>query len=98
MFESYVTPLLKRLLNRYLHDVDVDQIPLLGGDIVITNVSLRVDVIQSLIPIPLPFEISGGVVKTLTVRIPWTGLQSSSIQVELNQVEITLQPWETRRR
>jgi hypothetical protein len=98
MFESYVTPLLKRLLNRYLHDVDVDQIPLLGGDIVITNVSLRVDVIQSLIPIPLPFEISSGVVKTLTVRIPWTGLQSTSIQVELNQVEITLQPWETRRR
>ena len=98
MFEGYVTPLLKRLLNRYLHDVDVDQIPLLGGDIVITNVSLRVDVIQSLIPIPLPFEISSGVVKTLTVRIPWTGLQSSSIQVELNQVEVTLQPWETRRR
>jgi hypothetical protein len=98
MFEGYVTPLLKRLLNRYLHDVDVDQIPLLGGDIVITNVSLRVDVIQSLIPITLPFEISSGVVKTLTVRIPWTGLQSSSIQVELNQVEVTLQPWETRRR
>jgi hypothetical protein len=98
MFEGYVTPLLKRLLNRYLHDVDVDQIPLLGGDIVITNVSLRVDVIQSLIPIQLPFEISSGVVKTLTVRIPWTGLQSSSIQVELNQVEITLHPWETRRR
>jgi hypothetical protein len=98
MFEGYVAPLLKRLLNRYLHDVDVDQIPLLGGDIVITNVSLRVDVIQSLIPIQLPFEISSGVVKTLTVRIPWTGLQSSSIQVELNQVEITLQPWENRRR
>jgi hypothetical protein len=98
MFEGYVTPLLKRLLNRYLHDVDVDQIPLLGGDIVITNVSLRVDVIQSLIPVQLPFEIGSGVVKTLTVRIPWTGLQSSSIQVELNQVEITLQPWENRRR
>ena len=98
MFEGYVTPLLKRLLNRYLHDVDVDQIPLLGGDIVITNVSLRVDVIQSLIPVQLPFEIGSGVVKTLTVRIPWTGLQSSSIQVELNQVEITLQPWENSRR
>lgn len=98
MFEGYVTPLLKRLLNRYLHDVDVDQIPLLGGDIVITNVSLRVDVIQSLIPVQLPFEISSGVVKTLTVRIPWTRLQSASIQVELNQVEITLQPWESRRR
>lgn len=46
VLESYISPLLKRYLSSFFLDIDAENIPLLGGDIRLSNLALNTRSIQ----------------------------------------------------
>ena len=64
------------------------QLSIWGGDVVLTNLKLRLDVIENLLK--LPFTIQSGHIHELRIHIPWLALGSESVQVTISTIEISL--------
>ncbi|XP_061177950.1 intermembrane lipid transfer protein VPS13B-like [Saccostrea echinata] len=87
--ESYITPLLMGYVDKYVKLRHEDfQLSLWGGDAVLNNLDLRLDVIEKAIQLPIIFK--SGHIHELRIHVPWTKLGSEPIVITINTIECIL--------
>lgn len=87
--ESYISPLLMGYIDKYvkLHQEDF-QLSLWGGDAVLNNLDLRLDVIEKAVHLPIVFK--SGHIHELRIHVPWTKLGSEPVVITINTIECIL--------
>ncbi|XP_072572926.1 intermembrane lipid transfer protein VPS13B isoform X4 [Paramormyrops kingsleyae] len=90
MLESYVTPLLMSYVNRYIKNLKPSdlQLSLWGGDVVLSKLELRLDVLEQ--ELKLPFTFLSGHIHELRIHVPWTKLGSEPVVITINTMECIL--------
>nr|XP_005173614.1 vacuolar protein sorting-associated protein 13B [Danio rerio] len=90
MLESYVSPLLMSYVNRYIKNLKPSdlQLSLWGGDVVLSKLDLRLDVLEQ--ELKLPFTFLSGHIHELRIHVPWTKLSSEPVVVTINTMECIL--------
>ncbi|KAK3589215.1 hypothetical protein CHS0354_020076 [Potamilus streckersoni] len=87
--ESYIAPLLMGYVDKYIKLRPEDfQLSLWGGDVVLNNLDLRLDVIEKAIQLPIVF--SSGHIHELRIHVPWTKLGSEPVVITINTIECIL--------
>jgi vacuolar protein sorting-associated protein 13B len=88
--ESYITPLILSRVEKYVKNVRTEdsQVSLWGGDVSLTNLDLRLDVLEE--EFRLPFRLVSGHIHELQIHVPWTRLQSEPIVLTINTIECVL--------
>lgn len=91
MFEKLIEKILLAKLGKFIAGLDKDQlkVALWSGDITLENVRLKPD---ALLMLQLPLVLALGVVKRLVVKVPWTRLGSSSVQISLEGLYAIVAP------
>jgi vacuolar protein sorting-associated protein 13B len=64
------------------------QLSLWGGDVVLNNLDLRLDVIEKAMHLPIVF--SSGHIHELRIHVPWTKLGSEPVVITINTIECIL--------
>ena len=74
MLESYITPILMSFVEKYIKNITPADLnlSLWGGDVVLKNLEMKLDVLENELHLPLTFL--SGRVHELTIHIPWTSL------------------------
>ncbi|XP_015213385.2 intermembrane lipid transfer protein VPS13B isoform X1 [Lepisosteus oculatus] len=90
MLESYVTPLLMSYVNRYIKNLKPSdlQLSLWGGDVVLSKLELKLDVLEQ--ELKLPFTFLSGHIHELRIHVPWTKLGSEPVVITINTMECIL--------
>ncbi len=90
MFEKYLTPLLMSYVDKYIKNIRPDDLnlSLWGGDVVLKNLELRLDVLEQEAVFPVTFL--SGRIHELIIHIPWSALASAPVQVTVNTLEFVL--------
>ncbi|KAJ8288379.1 hypothetical protein COCON_G00010380 [Conger conger] len=90
MLESYVTPLLMSYVNRYIKNLKPSdlQLSLWGGDVVLSKLDLKLDVLEQ--ELKLPFTFLSGHIHELRIHVPWTKLGSEAVVITINTMECIL--------
>jgi hypothetical protein len=89
---AYLSSLLREQLRQYLDDgTQLEALGVLGSEIVLHKIELRLDALKRLVPVPPGFAITRGFVRELRIIIPWTALFSQAISVKLDTVECVLE-------
>lgn len=92
--ESYITPLLMGYLDKYVKlRPDDFQLSLWGGDAVLYNLDLRLDIIEKAMQLPIVFQ--SGHIHELRLHVPWTKLGSDPVVVTINTIECILKVRDT---
>lgn len=88
--ESYVTPLLMTYVNKYIKNLKPSdlQLSLWGGDVVLSKLELKLDVLEQ--ELKLPFTFLSGHIHELRIHVPWTKLGSEAVVVTINTMECIL--------
>ncbi|XP_074656098.1 intermembrane lipid transfer protein VPS13B-like [Tubulanus polymorphus] len=86
--ESYITPLLMGYIDKYVKLRPEDMQLSLWGDIVLTNLDLRLDAIEHAINLPITFK--SGHIHELRLHVPWTSLGSEPVVITINTIECVL--------
>jgi vacuolar protein sorting-associated protein 13A/C len=91
MFEALLERLLLSKLGKFISGLDREslRVAVWQGDITLHNVQLSPD---SLLRFQLPFILAVGCISELTIRIPWTRLTSSPIEITLDGLYVLLRP------
>lgn len=91
MLESYITPLLMSYVDKYIKNLKPSDLSLSlwGGDVVLYNLELRLDVLEKELMLPITF-LSGKIHK-LQIHIPWTKLGSEPVEITINTLECIVQ-------
>ncbi|XP_041648797.1 vacuolar protein sorting-associated protein 13B-like isoform X2 [Cheilinus undulatus] len=90
MLESYVTPLLMSYVNKYIKNLKPSdlQLSLWGGDVVLSKLDLKLDVLEQ--ELMLPFTFMSGHIHELRIHVPWTKLGSEPVVITINTMECIL--------
>lgn len=64
------------------------QLSLWGGDAVLYNLDLRLDIIEKAIQLPIVFQ--SGHIHELRLHVPWTKLGSDPVVITINTIECIL--------
>ena len=90
MLEGYITPLLTSYLDKYVRNLKPSdlQLSFWGGDAVLRNLELRVDVLEREMHVPLEF--TSGRIRELTLHIPWNAIASSPVEVTIKDLELVV--------
>lgn len=88
--KGYVTQTLQFYLSKYIEGVHLDGLGVFGEDIVLHDLELKKDVLQSSLDIPPRFDFTRGFIRELRILIPWTKLLSQPIEIKLNTIELIL--------
>uniref|UniRef100_A0A3Q2QXD0 Vacuolar protein sorting 13 homolog B n=1 Tax=Fundulus heteroclitus TaxID=8078 RepID=A0A3Q2QXD0_FUNHE len=90
MLESYVTPLLMSFVNKYIKNLKPSdlQLSLWGGDVVLSKLDLKLDVLEQ--ELKLPFTFMSGHIHELRIHVPWTKLGSEPVVITINTMECIL--------
>uniref|UniRef100_A0A7N6B3G8 Vacuolar protein sorting 13 homolog B n=1 Tax=Anabas testudineus TaxID=64144 RepID=A0A7N6B3G8_ANATE len=90
MLESYVTPLLMSYVNKYIKNLKPTdlQLSLWGGDVVLSKLDLKLDVLEQ--ELKLPFTFMSGHIHELRIHVPWTKLGSEPVVITINTMECIL--------
>lgn len=93
MFEALLEKVLLNKLGKFILGLDREKlkIAIWKGDITLHDVRLNP---ASLLKLQLPFILSFGVVSELVIRIPWTKLLTSPIEISLDGLYVLLTPQE----
>ena len=90
MLEGYITPLLMSYIDKYVRNIKPSDLKLSfwGGDAVLRNLELRLDVLERELGIPL--EIKSGCIRELTLHLPWNAIGSSPVEVTIKDLEFVV--------
>ncbi|CAG0916557.1 unnamed protein product [Notodromas monacha] len=88
--ESYVTPLILSYVEKYIKNLrpEDSQVSLWGGEVVFSNLDLRLGVLEE--EFQLPFSFVNGHIHELRIQVPWTRLATEPIIVTVNTLECVL--------
>ncbi|KAK3753814.1 hypothetical protein QZH41_018464 [Actinostola sp. cb2023] len=91
MLETYITPLLMSYVDKYIRNLKPSDLSLSiwGGDVVLYNLELRLDVLEKELHLPVTF-LSGKIHK-LQIHVPWTKLLSEPVEITINTIECVIQ-------
>ncbi|EDO30905.1 predicted protein, partial [Nematostella vectensis] len=91
MLETYITPLLMSYVDKYIKNLKPSDLSLSiwGGDVVLYNLELNLDVIEKELQLPITF-LSGRIHK-LQIHVPWTKLGSEAVKITINTLECVVQ-------
>lgn len=90
MLESYITPMLMSYISKYVKNLKPSdlQVSFWGGDAVLRNLELRLDVLERELSYPL--EIKSGHVRELVLHIPWNAILSKPVEAVIKDVEFVV--------
>lgn len=90
MLESYITPVLMSYISKYVKNLKPSdlQVSFWGGDAVLRNLELRLDVLEQELRYPL--EIRSGRIRELVLHIPWNAILSKPVEAIIKDVEIVM--------
>ena len=87
--DTYIAPLIMGYIDEYVKLRPEDfQISLWGGDASLTNLDLRLDVIEHMFPFPV--SLTNGHIHELRIHVPWTNFGSESVVITINTIECVL--------
>lgn len=88
---SAIAKVLNKVLGDFVEGLSPEQLNLsvFSGEIQLTNLRLKKEALQNL---GLPFKISAGHLGKLFMKIPWTSLATSPLQVEVENVYGLISP------
>ena len=90
MLEGYITPLLMSYIDKYVKNIKPSDLKLSfwGGDAVLRNLELRLDVLEKELKYPL--NIKSGRIRELTLHIPWNAIASQPVEVAIKDIEFVV--------
>lgn len=85
-----MTPILMSYVNRYIKNLKPSdlQLSLWGGDVVLSKLELKLDVLEQ--ELKLPFTFLSGHIHELRIHVPWTKLGSEPVVITINTMECIL--------
>ena len=88
---GYLTELILEQLSYFIRkdSLNVDQLTI-GGNLILYNLELKLDVLRETLGVPLTFDISRGFIKKLSVTIPWTNLFGQPIELLIDTILIVI--------
>ncbi|WAR06888.1 VP13A-like protein [Mya arenaria] len=91
MFEGVVSYLLNKVLGKYVQNLDAAnlRVSIFSGDVELRDLKLKTEALAEL---KLPIEVKAGYIGYIKVDIPWTGLFSSSVIVNVEDVYLLAGP------
>ena len=91
MLEGYITPLLMSYIDKYIKNIKPSdlQVSFWGGDAVLRNLELRLDVLENELA-GFPLEIQSGKIRELTIHLPWNAIASTSVEVTIQDLELVM--------
>ena len=77
-------------IDKYVKNIKPSDLKLSfwGGDVVLRNLELRLDVLEKELKYPLKFK--SGCIRELTVHIPWNAITSQSVEVTIKDIEFVI--------
>ncbi len=98
MLEGYITPLLMSYIDRYVKNIKPSDLRLSfwGGDAVLRNLELRLDVLERELHYPVQFR--SGRIQELLLHIPWSAIVSRPVEVVIKDIEFVLKLKDVRSR
>ena len=90
VLEQTVGALITRLLGSYIENIDLSALRLsvFGGDVVLRNLELKLEVLRRDFAAGLPIEFQRGFVREIRIHIPWLKLASEPIELTIDTVEL----------
>lgn len=85
--KSAVASVLNKVLGEFCEDLDTDNlnIGLFSGTVVLQDITIKRSAIERM---GFPFSIQSGFLRRVFVRIPWTSLTSSPLQIEISGLHL----------
>uniref|UniRef100_A0A0G4FFP3 Uncharacterized protein n=1 Tax=Chromera velia CCMP2878 TaxID=1169474 RepID=A0A0G4FFP3_9ALVE len=68
MLETILTRIILHYANQYIKDIQTESFSLWSGDIALQNLELKLDVLQNILKVPEPFELTRGFIKELRIQ------------------------------
>ena len=91
LYQQTVTRLVLGYFRQYIDNIEADfQLSLWGGDVVLNDLDLRLEVLNQQLGIDAPFAITRGFIKELKIRIAWSSITSTPVEIHLSSVQLTL--------
>ena len=89
--------LITHYASKYIDNLDLSALRLsvFGGDVVLRNLELRLEVLRREFATDLPIKFRRGFVREIRIHIPWLKLASEPIEITIDTIEIVaslLQP------
>lgn len=86
-----VADILNKVLGAYIEDLDTKHLNLsiLKGELQLGKVNLKKEIFND---IGFPFKLKYGYIGNLYVRIPWTSMTSSPLQIEMSEMFVICEP------
>ena len=91
MLDRFVAHVVAPYLDKYVKDLNRDHVTvsILSGNVVLHNLELRRNALREL---KLPICVKRGVIRKLTVYIPWARMRTDRLRVEIDGIDITVHP------
>lgn len=91
MFEGVVAGILNRFLGKYVQDLDTENlnVGIFSGDVNLTDLKLKPEALYEL---DLPIDVKIGTVGRVNLQIPWAGLYTQPVIVNIEDVLILVGP------
>ncbi|KOB66510.1 putative vacuolar protein sorting-associated protein, partial [Operophtera brumata] len=91
MFEGAVAGILNRLLGKYVQDLDTENlnVGIFSGNVNLTDLKLKPEALYEL---DLPIDVKIGTIGRISFQIPWTGLYTQPVIVNIEDVLLLVGP------
>ncbi|XP_022649179.1 vacuolar protein sorting-associated protein 13-like isoform X3 [Varroa destructor] len=91
VFESVVVDVLNRFVGSYVENLDASQlkIGIFGGNVDLTDLTIKPSALDDL---NVPFRVTYGFIKKLTLKIPWKDLYGSPVVATIDGVYAVIVP------
>ncbi len=91
MLEGYITPLLMSYIDKFIKNIKPSdlQVSFWGGDAVLRNLELRLDVLEKELN-GFPVEIQSGKIREMSIHLPWNAIASTSVEITIQDLELVI--------
>ncbi|CAG5002581.1 unnamed protein product [Parnassius apollo] len=91
MFEGAVAGILNRLLGKYVQDLDTENlnVGIFSGNVNLTDLKLKPEALYEL---DLPIDVKIGTIGRVSLQIPWSGLYTNPVVVNIDDVLLLVGP------
>ncbi|XP_063534918.1 intermembrane lipid transfer protein VPS13A-like [Cydia strobilella] len=91
MFEGAVAGILNRLLGKYVQDLDTENlnVGIFSGNVNLTELRLKPEALYEL---DLPIDVKIGTIGRINLQIPWSGLYTQPVIVNIEDVLVLVGP------
>ena len=91
MFQALLESLLKRVIGQYVEDLDKHalNVSVYSGEIDLHDLTLKKDIFDGL---GIPVKLILGRIKKLYIKVPWNALSSKPVKLDIEGVELVIEP------